>query len=488
MPTPAPFPLFLFHFSPSKPAMTPTKTLLRQLRTAAILLAASLFASCRHSPDGAIPLGEADVDLDSILARGYLTVVTDYNSVNYFIHKGVEVGYQYELLREYARHLGVQLRIVADNELESAYDKLEAGKADVLALTIVADTTLLPDLSLCEPYGRSRMVLVGRQDKFAEPADLKTSIDGDTVSVMAGSFYEAALDRAVDSLDADVEVVKIRHYDAEQLVGLVAESEIKMTVALESVAKASQWYYDNLAIGPAMSEDNDLAWGVRRSSQNLKADISKWLRSFKRTSLFKRIYRKYVIDPREHHSSSQSVSADTYIPVYEHVIKAVATQPRYDWILVSSMVYQESHFNPSARSWAGATGLLQLMPETGARFGADDLTEPRQNVSAGYQYLLWLDARLAAYVPDSQERVKFVLAAYNVGLGHLMDAIRLAEKFGKDATVWKGNVETAILLKSNPAYYSDPVVKHGFCRATETVAYVKSVLDRYANYKRVLKK
>lgn len=468
--------------------MPSLKSLFRPLILSSLIAVASLFASCRHSLDGAIPFGEADVDLDSIVARGYITVVTDYNSVNYFIHKGVEVGYQYELLREYARHIGVELRIVADNELESAYDKLESGKADVLAITIVADTTLLPDLSLCEPYGRSRMVLVGRQDKLADAEDLKTSLDGDTVAVMAGSFYETALERVVDSIDADVEVVKIRHYDAEQLVGLVAESEIKMTVALESVAKASQWYYDNLAVGPALSEENDLAWGVRRSSQDLKASISKWLRTFKRTSVFKRIYRKYVIDPREHHSASQSVSADTYIPVYEHVIKATATQPRYDWILVSSMVYQESHFNPSARSWAGATGLLQLMPETGLRFGAEDLTDPYQNISAGYQYLLWLDARLAANVPDPTERVKFVLAAYNVGLGHLMDAIRLAEKFGKDASLWNGNVETALLLKSNPAYYSDPVVKHGFCRATETVAYVKSVMDRYANYKRVLKK
>lgn len=448
----------------------------------------AMTTSCRHSADGVVPVGEVDVDLDSIVARGCLTVVTDYNSVNYFIHKGVEVGYQYELLREYARHLGVQLKVVADNEMESAYDKLESGRADVLALTMVADSTLLPDMSICEPYGQSRMVLVGRDGCFDADADLRASIDGDTVSVMAGSFYETALDVAADSVDADVEIVPIRHYDAEQLVGLVAEDEIKMTVSLESVAKASQWYYDNLAVGPAISDEKDLAWGVRRSSPKLKEDISKWLRSFKRTYLFKRIYRKYVIDPREHHSASQSVSADTYIPVYEHLIKAIATQPRYDWILVSSMVYQESHFNPSARSWAGATGLLQLMPETGLRFGADDLSDPNQNLAAGYEYITWLDKRLTANVPDAGERVRFVLAAYNVGLGHVMDAIRLAEKFGKDASVWSGNVETAILLKSNPAYYSDPVVKHGFCRATETVAYVKSVMDRYANYKRVLKK
>lgn len=457
-----------------------------KIKTLSLFLMLASLTSCGHSGGVPIPFGEAEIDLDSIVARGYIRVVSDYNSVNYFIHKGVEVGYQYELLREYAKHLGVSLQIVADNELESGYTKLESGDVDVLASTLVADTMLLPPVSLCEPYGRGRIVVVGRGGHSPDSESPLSSLEGDTVSVMAHSFYSEAIKRVAHSADLDIHVNEIKHYDAEQLVGLVAEGEVKMTLCLESMAKANMWYYDQLQIGPAISDELDLAWGVRLSSPNLRADISQWMRTFKKTSKFKRIYRKYVIDPREHHSASQSVSADTYIPVYEHLIKRVAVDPRYDWVLISSMVYQESHFNPSARSWAGALGLLQLMPETGLRFGADDLSDPIQNLSAGYDYLIWLDKRLAINVPNPKERVKFVIAAYNVGLGHVMDAIRLAQKFGKNGQVWSGNVETAILLKSNPAYYSDPVVKHGFCRATETVAYVKSVLDRYHNYCKAL--
>ncbi len=458
----------------------------RLLSLAAAASAVALLSSCHHTAGGGIEFGEVHIDLDSIRARGVLRVVTDYNSVDYFVHKGVPVGYQYELLSEYARHLGVKLEIVADNELEGEYDKLVSGRADVLAASLVADSTLLPDMYLCEPYGQSRLVVVGRLGECPPPDSGFVAMDGDTVCVTAHSFYAKALERMVDSTDVDVEIREIPHYDSEQLVGLVAEREIGKTLCLESVAKANQWYYDSLFIGPAVSSQVDLSWGVRRSSPELRDDISKWMKSFKRTALFRRIYRKYVIDPREHHSNSQSVSASTYVPTYEHIIKQVAQDGRYDWILVSSIVYQESHFNPLAHSWAGATGLMQLMPETGARFGSDDLYDPSQNIEAGYAYLLWLDARLAPNVPDSRERVKFVLAAYNVGLGHLMDAIRLAEKFGKNAQVWDANVETAILLKANPTYYSDPVVKHGFCRATETVAYVKNVIDRYKNYKKAL--
>lgn len=458
----------------------------RLLSLSATALALLSLSSCHHTAEGRIEFGEAQIDLDSIRARGVLRAVTDYNSVDYFVHKGVSVGYQYELLSEYARHLGVKLEIVADNELDGEYDKLVSGRADILAASLVADSTLLPDMYLCEPYGQSRLVIVGRFGECPPPDSGFVALDGDTVCVTAHSFYAKALERMVDSADVDIEIEEIPHYDSEQLVGLVAEHEIGMTLCLESVAKANQWYYDSLFIGPAVSSQVDLSWGVRRSSPALRDDISQWMKSFRRTALFRRIYRKYVIDPREHHSNSQSVSASTYQSTYEHIIKEVAQDGRYDWLLVSSVVYQESHFNPMAHSWAGATGLMQLMPETGARFGSDDLYDPQQNIEAGYAYLLWLDARLAPNVPDARERVKFVLAAYNVGLGHLMDAIRLAEKFGKNAQMWDANVETAILLKANPTYYSDPVVKHGFCRATETVAYVKNVIDRYRNYKKAL--
>ncbi len=452
----------------------------------AFSFALAVLTSCHNSKGKISVFGEVDTDLDSILVRGSLRVVTDYNSVDYFIHKGVPVGYQYELLTEYAKHLGVELELVADNELVSAYDKLKSGRADIVASTMVADSTLLPDIALCEPYGQSKMVLVGRVGECPSPDSSLAVLDGDTVCVMANSFYSKSLERVADSLGVDVEVVDIKHYDAEQLVGLVAEREIPMTVCLESVAKANLWYCDSLMIGPAISEQLDLSWGVRLSSPDLRDDISAWMKSFKRTSKFKRIYRKYVIDPREHHSNSQSVSADTYSPIYEAQIKTVATNSRYNWLMLSSIVYQESHFNPSARSWAGAAGLLQLMPETALRFGADDPSDPEQNLAAGYGYILWLDQRLVSFVPDANERIKFVLAAYNVGLGHVMDAIRLAEKFGKNVQVWDANVETALLLKANPTYYSDPVVKHGFCRATETVSYVKNVIDRYRNYRKAL--
>lgn len=456
------------------------------LHIAAALAPLLALTSCHKAAEAVATLGRAEIDLDSIRQRGTIRAVCDYNSVNYFVHKGVPIGYQYELLTQYAKHLGLKLEIVADNTLSGGHEKIEKGKADILASTLVADTTLLPAISLCEPYGQSRIVLV-RHAGDPAPASLAEAIGNDTIFVMAKSFYSKTLDNYSDTADISFTTREIEHYDAEQMVGLVAEREIKQTLCLENIARACLWYYDSLEIGPAMTGQLDMAWGVRVNSPMLRDDISKWMKSFRKTALFKRIYRKYVIDPREHHNTSQSTKADTYQDTYEETIRAIATDKRYDWRLISAIVYQESHFNPGATSWAGAVGLMQLMPETAARFGVENPGDPDQNLRAGYEYLIWLDKRLTPYVQSPSERIKFVLAAYNVGLGHIMDAIRLAQKFGRDASKWDANVETALLLKANPTYYSDPDVKHGFCRGTETVAYVHNVMDRYKNYKKAIR-
>lgn len=457
----------------------------RLLPLLGIVVAFVATVGCSRSNVVEPPPHEVNVDLDSLRRRGTIRVVTDYNSFNYFSYKGMPVGFQYELLSSYAKYAGLEMELVPDNTLEGGYAKLEDGRADILASTLVADSSLLPPMILCEPYGQSRIVVVGRGQQ--DGLSLDEWLNGDTVHVMDNSFYSAAMTQFQDTADVDVTVIPVKHYDAEQLVGMVAEGEIAKALSLENVARASMWYHDSLSVGPALTEQLDLAWGVRVSAPALAEDISDWLRKFKKTTRFKRIHRKYVIDPREHHSTAQSVKADTYSSKYESIIKSIAVRRPYDWYLVSSIVYQESHFNPNATSWAGAVGLMQLMPETAERFGVVEAADPEQSIRAGYEYLLWLDARLVGLVPDARERVKFVLAAYNVGLGHVMDAIRLARKFGKKDDVWDANVETALLLKANPAYYSDPVVKHGVCRGTETVAYVRNVILRASAYRKAYK-
>jgi membrane-bound lytic murein transglycosylase F len=199
------------------------------------------------------------------------------------------------------------------------------------------------------------------------------------------------------------------------------------------------------------------------------------------------LYRKYFKNKR----SAERLDSDFFanfsgkISPYDAMIKEFSDEIGWDWRLVASMIYQESRFNPQARSWAGAYGLMQLMPATGERFGVGPQSPLKMQIRAGLMFIKWLNERFID-IEDLDERQKFILAGYNVGLGHVLDARALAAKNGKDPDVWDDNVAEFLLLKSNPKYYTDPVVKYGYCRGTEPYQYVADIMDRYGHYKNLV--
>jgi len=198
------------------------------------------------------------------------------------------------------------------------------------------------------------------------------------------------------------------------------------------------------------------------------------------------IYNRYFKSPRTsliRMNSDYSSFGGNKLSPFDTLIKEGASKLGWDWRLLASLVYQESHFLPQGESWAGARGLMQLMPETAKRFGAKNLDDPQQSLKAGVGYLQYLDKYWLPKVPDPVQRVKFVMASYNAGLSHIIDAHKLAEKHGKDPTRWDDNVEYFLLKKSDPKYYRDPIVTAGFCKCEEPVNYVKDVLDRYEEYR-----
>ena len=157
----------------------------------------------------------------------------------------------------------------------------------------------------------------------------------------------------------------------------------------------------------------------------------------------------------------------------------------WDWRLLASISYQESRFNPDVVSWAGAEGLMGIMPNTARKLGVTphELKDPDTGIRTGVDCLRRFRQGFNT-IEDPNEKIKFTLAAYNAGIGHIYDAQRLAEKYGKNPQIWDDNVAEYIRLKNEPEYYNDPVCKHGYLRGSETFAYVKNVLERYAYYKK----
>ena len=155
---------------------------------------------------------------------------------------------------------------------------------------------------------------------------------------------------------------------------------------------------------------------------------------------------------------------------------------QWDWRLLAALIYQESQFNPKEESWVGAQGLMQLVPGTAAEFGAKNILDPEQNIKAGTRYLQWLQDYWKKHIDDASVLEKFVLASYNSGQGHVLDAVRLAEKYGKNPEKWEDSVEFYLLQKSKPKYYKDPVVSSGYCRGSEPVNYIKSIYTQFDIY------
>jgi membrane-bound lytic murein transglycosylase F len=434
--------------------------------------------------------------LKHITETGVLRVVTDFNSTSYFIYRGQPMGYQYEMLQELANHLGVKLEVSVNNNLEEKFKMLQNNEVDLIAvnLTVTKERKEMMDFTI--PHIQTRQVLIQRKPKnwqylssaAIEDSLIRNQLDlaNKKICVSKNSSYVKRLYNLSEEIGDSINIVEIEE-DDEKLIEKVAKGEIDFTVCDEQIAQVNEGYYDNLDIATPVSFSQNLAWAVPKGATSLKQSIDEWMVDFKDTRKYAMIYRKYFRNKRsaEIIESDYFASTSGKLSPYDALIKEYSEEIGWDWRLLASLMYQESRFNPQAKSWAGAYGLMQLMPTTGHRFGVDANSPPRMQIRAGIMYIQWLDERFID-IKDHAERVKFILAAYNIGLGHIIDARALAEKNNKNVDVWDDNVAEFLLSKADPKFYTDPVVKYGYCRGTETYQYVADVIERYGHYKNLV--
>ncbi|MDQ3045903.1 MAG: transglycosylase SLT domain-containing protein, partial [Bacteroidota bacterium] len=225
----------------------------------------------------------------------------------------------------------------------------------------------------------------------------------------------------------------------------------------------------------------------RKESPGLNQALNEWITKRKLSNENNLAYTKYFKKKKKTGGRGEGrfISLNNgRISEYDELIQQYSTKIDWDWQLLASLICQESRFSPTARSWAGANGLMQLVPATAKRYGLDTIDNTaEQSIIAGTSYILDLERFWKKHIKDKNERLKFVLASYNAGMGHVIDARNLAKKYGKDPNIWYDNVDYMLLQKSNPQIYNDPVVKCGYCRGQETYAYVKEILGRYERYK-----
>jgi membrane-bound lytic murein transglycosylase F len=453
---------------------------------------------CSHEPKGRKAAASQSVshDWSDIVAKGKLTLLTENTSTSYFLYRGQPIGYDYELVKAFCNSHDLELETKVIGDMNQMFQMLDDGEGDLIACNLAITGERLNAVKFTEPLVQTRQVLVQRKpDNWRKMS--KSSIDkamigavlemeGITIHVHNYSSFNARLLNLKEELGIDFEIIDAPgEIDSEELIRMVALGEFDYTIADENVALLNQTYYPNLYISTSISQPQNIAWAVRTTSDSLLLQLDEWIKASSNKKRLAYTYEKYFLSPKNHKErvqSEYSSLAGKRISPYDEAIKKHAAIPNWDWKLLAAMVYQESRFNPNAKSWAGAFGLMQLMPSTGERFGIDTSMVGEPNIEAGCKFLRYLEKLWLDKVPDALERQKFVLASYNVGQGHVLDAIALAEKMGLKTTVWDNNVEMALRLKSKPKYYTMDVVKHGYCRGNDVSNYVKDILTQYQHY------
>lgn len=425
-------------------------------------------------------------DLDSIIEDGELIVLTINSYASYFNYRESPMGFQYELAQGFAKSLGVELKVkVVNSEVELVKALLD-GEGDLIAYNLAITNERKKELIYCGKENVSHQVLVQRSGKDV----LKdvTQLVGKEVYVMPGK-YESRLKNLNQELGGGIIIHEINQDSItnDDLITMVAEGKIDYTVTNNELAKINKTYNPNLDISMEISFDQRSAWAVRKTSPKLAEAADKWHRANINSAEFEACARRYFeLDKHTPQGAILSLK-DGRISYYDDLFRKYAPQINWDWRMLAALVYTESNFNPGAVSWAGAKGLMQLMPVTARAYGvpAGMESDPEQSIKGGVKYISELQKIFSKV--DEDDRIKFVLASYNSGIGHVFDAMALAEKYGKDKSLWDGNVAVYMLLKNKEEYYKDPVCKSGYFRGTETYNFVRDVMARADTYMRKIK-
>ena len=453
--------------------------------TLLLLLITLVVTSCNIGADKIIHR-----DWDEIATEGVLRAITMSNSTSYFIYRGEEMGCEYELIKQFAEEKNLKLEIVLADSFENIIELLTEGKGDIVVYDMPVNLKKRHKFIHCGPEMVTNQVLIQRNDstKIKNVKD----IVGKRIYVEKGTRYEVRATNLNKEIGGGVEILH-RVNDTtttDGFIDAVANGIINYTITDNISAALNKSYYQNLNTSLEVGFSQRSAWLVNKKSPALADSIDSWVTHNNKNQKYISTLQKYFKMSKwgnEHISPNQMAISlkNGVISPYDYLFKQYADSIDWDWRLLASMAYNESQFDSSLVSWAGAKGIMQLMPSTARHFSDEgwDMANNRENIAAATRYIASLNKSLRNKVKDKEERVKFILASYNSGLGHIFDAIALAEKYGKNPQIWFGNTDEALKLKNYPEYYTDSVCKCGRFKGKETLAYVEKVIELYRFYK-----
>lgn len=412
--------------------------------------------------------------LQEVLDRGTLKVATRLGPLIYYQRDEQPGGLDYYLVKAFAERLGVELDIQLYEDLAGLLSSVETKERDLAAANLTVTPARSRRVTFTEPYLEVTSVLIQHSSR-----DRPTSLSEirEPVVVIAGSSHAevlAELNRDLPFLQSEEEAGTIMF----ELMQRIQDEEIAYAVIDSSIYELEQPFFPRVEVAMQLDQPSPVAFALPASDDSLKEAFDLFLEEFTASGEM-----AFLTESVFSHNEAFNVAGslvlrermDDMLPDLEPLFRQVANEFGMDWLLLAAIAYQESHWDPRARSYTGVRGMMMLTLPTAEQFGVDDRLDPQQSLQGGAAYLLNLRDRLPERITEP-DRTKLALAAYNVGMGHLEDARVLTDRAGQNPDLWE-NVREHLPLLQQSTYYK--TVKHGYARGTEAATYVENIYHFY---------
>lgn len=416
--------------------------------------------------------------LELIEQRGSLNVATRNGPSTFYPDLVGQDGFEYQLAKEFAEHLGVELNMVSVFGRDDVFRQLDHGKADMAAAGLILTSAKLEQVRYSAAYFETQPRVIYKLGT-RRPRKLE-DLYNKSIAVGADSYHAELLKKLQQN---HPEIAWQESYDQEtiDLLELVQAGTLNFTIVNEHEFIAHRGIYPQLSAGMRLGEVRRLAWAIPRDENrtaSLYDAMDDFLQTIGRNGRLEQLqerYFSYFKDINQAGALEFAGNIRKRLPIYEKLIRAVATEYGIPWELLAAISYQESHWNPNAVSPTGVRGMMMLTEATAQEVNIKDRNNLEQSLRGGADYFLQVLKRMPEDIAEP-DRTWFALAAYNVGYGHLEDARKLTEAQGFDPHLWLDVKEHLPLLRKR-AWYSR--TRYGYARGNEPVTYVQNIRHYY---------